>query len=147
METVAFEPRPLAGCRVLVADDAESIRQLFVAALARIGAEVLPAADGSSALAAFETCRRSARRIDVAMIDYELPDMKGPDVAAALREAGFQTAIVGYSARAGLAGTPDRFLEAGGDAVIDAVDDLREVTSTVAWVCGRGWLLKPGETK
>lgn len=131
--------RPLAGCLVLLADDADPIRSLYTTVLSRAGAAVLPAADGQEALAAFEECRRASRRLDAAVVDFDMPGLRGDEVAAALRSAGFRAAIVGYTARTEMEGVPDLFAAAGCDAFVDKAHEVRELTSTVIGVCGRRW--------
>jgi DNA-binding response OmpR family regulator len=66
--------------RVLVVDDDVSIRMLLTAALEQEELDVQTAPDGSSALALGLTCA-----FDLFLLDYLLPNMRGLDLALALR--------------------------------------------------------------
>jgi CheY-like chemotaxis protein len=85
MDHVDFSAR--AGC-VLVADDSESIRALYVALLKEVGrvADVVAVPDGAAAVGAVR-----ARPYDVAILDLHMPRLDG--VAAAARIAALRPSI------------------------------------------------------
>jgi signal transduction histidine kinase/DNA-binding response OmpR family regulator len=68
------------GRRVLVVDDQEYNRVALGDLLARAGCEVTTAASGAEAL---EFARRSD--FDLAFVDYDLPDLNGPELTRRLR--------------------------------------------------------------
>ena len=81
-------PSPQAAFRglrklALVVDDEEYNRIAHAAHLERLGFEVHTAPDGASAVA-----RAAAGKFEVIFIDYDMPDIKGPDLARRLREMG-----------------------------------------------------------
>ncbi|HZO96342.1 MAG TPA: response regulator transcription factor [Gaiellaceae bacterium] len=81
--------------RVLVVDDHPSFRRSAAALLAAEGFEVVgEAEDGASALAL-----AAELAPDVVLLDVQLPDIDGFEVAARLRERGGDEAIVLVSSR------------------------------------------------
>ena len=83
------------GMTVLVVDDHAAFRARARALLEAEGFEVIgEVADGGSALAAAERLRP-----DVALVDVQLPDIDGFEVAAQLRRAGAARWIVIISGR------------------------------------------------
>ncbi len=64
----------------LVVDDEEYNRLAHAAQLERLGFAVQVAADGASACALM-----TATRCDVVLLDYDMPDVKGPELARRLR--------------------------------------------------------------
>jgi diguanylate cyclase (GGDEF)-like protein len=66
--------------RVLVVDDARTVRRLLSGFLRRAGYQVLAAGDGEEALA-----RLSQRPIDVVITDLNMPRLNGLDLLAAVR--------------------------------------------------------------
>jgi CheY-like chemotaxis protein len=70
----------LQGLRILVVDDYESLRFLKTLFLSKAGAEVLSAGTGG------EACRLLEKeKIDLVLMDVNLPDMQGPEVARVMR--------------------------------------------------------------
>ncbi len=68
---------------VLVVDDETPVRQLLRIFLSRLGANALEAPDGATAI---ELYRQHAGSIDLVLLDLNLPDVKGTEVLAALRQ-------------------------------------------------------------
>jgi DNA-binding NarL/FixJ family response regulator len=84
--------------RVLLVEDNEIYRDALAFLLGRYeGVEVVGAVGtaGAAAPACVEL------RVDVAVVDYRLPDEDGAEAAAAIRESSPETAIVFLSASAG----------------------------------------------
>ena len=73
---------------VLIVDDQPHVRRLLSQVLDRDGYAVLEAEDHATALAAIRH-----RRVDLALIDIDLPGPHGRQVAAALRRAGITEAV------------------------------------------------------
>lgn len=75
--------RPVRGRgRILVVDDEDSVRRLATTMLRRSGCRVLEAPDGRRALEIFG---RFSRRIDLALVDLQMPSMSGEDVNRRMR--------------------------------------------------------------
>ena len=68
---------------VLVAEDEEAVRHLAVEALQRQGYRVIAAASGEAAL---EVARAHDGAIDLLLTDVVMPGLKGPELAARLRD-------------------------------------------------------------
>ena len=96
-ETIASMPQAERQVTVLIVDDHPSFRAVAQMVLETDGFSVVgTASDGESGVAA--TLRLAP---DVVLLDVELPDIDGFEVAARLREAGSATAIVLASSRDG----------------------------------------------
>ncbi len=67
---------------VLCVDDDASIRALYEALLSRHGYEVLAANSGHHALNVFQS---KGNEIDAVILDYEMPEMNGLELAARLK--------------------------------------------------------------
>nr|WP_314075585.1 response regulator [uncultured Roseococcus sp.] len=76
----------LAGLRVLVVDDFTLRREILARQLAGMGAEALPAADGPTALALLQKSAAAGRPVRVIILDRQLGQMRGIDVARQIRE-------------------------------------------------------------
>ncbi|MBX9626690.1 MAG: response regulator [Gemmataceae bacterium] len=79
-EPPVAEPRPC----VLVVDDDDALRAVLVRELRRRGFDAVPAAGGAEAVEAFA---RLAGRVDLVLMDVNMPGVSGPDALAALRRA------------------------------------------------------------
>ena len=72
----------LSGLRILVVDDYEALRFLKSLLLNKTGAEVLEAGTGA------EACRVAAtEKIDLVLMDINLPDMSGPEAVRVMLAA------------------------------------------------------------
>ena len=102
--------------RLLLVDDAAFFRDMLAATLQAHGFEVVKCGSGAQAVAAIG----QGTRFDAALIDVELPDVAGYELADRLREAGAQCpliAIAPYATReilraataAGMAGAVGKF--------------------------------------
>jgi len=80
--TVQRKSTPIRPLRILLADDQEDIRTLTAHQLKRSGHKVVVAKDGAHALKAFH-----AAPFDVALLDQEMPGMRGDEVARAIRKS------------------------------------------------------------
>jgi CheY-like chemotaxis protein len=72
---------PIRPLRILLADDQEDIRTLTAHQLKRSGHKVVAAKDGAHALKALQ-----AASFDAALLDQEMPGMRGDEVARAIRK-------------------------------------------------------------
>jgi len=76
----------LAGLRVLVVEDNASTRDLLRTLLGMFRMETLEAADGEGAWSALAaSSKEGAARLDAAVVDWDLPGIKGTEVVARIR--------------------------------------------------------------
>jgi two-component system, sensor histidine kinase and response regulator len=76
----AAETRPpaaAAGHRILVVDDNETNRRVLLTQLAHAGYDVALASTGREALATLRSAAATANHFDVALVDFQMPDMDG----------------------------------------------------------------------
>lgn len=78
----AVEPVPPGATVVLLVDDEPAVRHLFALALSREGYHVVEAGNGAEAL----QVAAQLDAIDLVVTDIVMPVMKGPELAARLRE-------------------------------------------------------------
>jgi len=76
----------LDGLRALIVDDNATNRTIFEHYLRAWGLACESGPDASSALDALERSRRDARPFEVALLDYQLPDRSGLELARQIRE-------------------------------------------------------------
>jgi CheY-like chemotaxis protein len=120
---------PLAGSRVLVADDNTAVREMLGAFLHDQGCIVEMAADGSEALA-----RAQSGGHDVMLLDLSMPQLDGCAVAQALRRdepPGRHLLVVGLSAHAHAADC-ERALAAGMDGFMPKPVELAQLATLLA---------------
>jgi len=116
---------PLAGLRVLIAEDDPVNGLIAERTLIRLGAHPERAMNGREALD-----RLRAGGLDAALIDLRMPEMDGPAVARAARDAGIQIPMIALTANTSEA---DRraCLEAGMNAFLTKPVDPQTLTGTV----------------
>jgi len=124
-----LEQTLMAGGRVLVVDDDESIRELVNMALSDEGYEVVMAAEGSLALELIRT-----RPPDLILLDMRMPDMDGGEFAEAYRQLPGQRAplIVLTAAR----DAADRAAQLEADAFLPKPFDLQALLDVVGRLAG-----------
>jgi two-component system sensor histidine kinase/response regulator len=76
---------PLAGRRVLVVDDNPTNRRIVLNMLAAVDMDVTEANSGATGLAALRHAQRDETPFDLAIIDSEMPEMNGFELAGAVR--------------------------------------------------------------
>lgn len=83
---------------ILVIDDSHFSREAISAALVKVGFAVDTAEDGSSGIR-----RATEKRFDVALVDFEMPGMQGPEVLRKLRALGVKapTLLIMLTSRTG----------------------------------------------
>ena len=77
----------LSGKRVLVVDDSPASRAILAELLARAGAEVVVAADGTGALSELARARAAERPYDAVVADNQMPAPDGADVGRQILRA------------------------------------------------------------
>jgi signal transduction histidine kinase len=114
MKTSLFPVGAWKGKTILIADDVRQIFAFFRETLKKTGVEMFYAKDGSEALEIYENHRNE---IDLALIDVQMPEVNGLEVAKAIREKDPRIPLV---AQTGLALNVSRkdALEAGFNEVI-----------------------------
>jgi len=80
-----FSSDCLRGVRVLIADDNDSSRSALVRQLSTWGAQVFEASNGREALEVLESADVSGSPIHTAILDFQMPEMNGLEVAEAIR--------------------------------------------------------------
>ena len=87
------------GKRILVVDDERLLREVMRLSLGKAGFTVVESNNGAEALALF-----AKGRFDMVIVDYEMPFLKGNELAAAIRRIAPQQKIVmvtGFRRKAG----------------------------------------------
>ena len=106
--------RPLAGVRILLAEDGPDNQRLLSHLLRAAGAEVEIADNGRSAVDAVIGAADSERPFDLIFLDMQMPGTDGYTAAASLRDRGQTLPIIALTAHT-LSGDRDRCLAAGCD--------------------------------
>jgi PAS domain S-box-containing protein len=89
VEGRASEDGPVTGHRVLLVEDSQAVGDLITHVLRTAGHDVVHVTRVSKALAALE-----GGRFDVVIADLRLPDGRGEEIVAAVRERSEQTAVI-----------------------------------------------------
>lgn len=84
--------------KALVIDDLEMNRHLFKTILNNINFEVDLANNGKDGVTAIATSLTSDRQYDIVFLDMMMPEMNGVECAKQIRLAGFNGAIMAFSA-------------------------------------------------
>jgi len=103
---------PLAGARILVAEDTPDNQRLICHHLEAAGAHVDIAANGREAVDAALAALESGRPFDVVLMDMQMPEMDGYDATRLLRDRAYDGPIVALTANA-MHGDRERCLAAG----------------------------------
>jgi CheY-like chemotaxis protein len=115
-QRLAVHVRPTSAV-VLCIDDDEVVLEVTHAILKRNGYSVLTATNGHRALEVF---RENA--VDLVLVDYEMPGMKGHEVAAEVRAFNPQVPVVLHSGAAEIPETAikltDAFISKGSDTCV-----------------------------
>jgi CheY-like chemotaxis protein len=91
--------------KILVVDDCDLIRELFAAYCKYLPYEVTIASNKQEALEAFEGAMQSQRKFDLAILDFMMPDILGPELLQLLRARDQQLKailITGYAQHEGV---------------------------------------------
>lgn len=81
-DELTFE-QPLAGKKVLFAEDQEHLRTIIVMMLEELGADVLPVGDGRSVLQLYQS---DLHGIDLVLMDVKMAGLAGPETYQKLLE-------------------------------------------------------------
>ena len=80
---------------ILVVDDEEELRAMLELVLSSHGLRVEVATSGEEAL---ERCETNGAPFDVVVLDHRMPRLTGAEVARRLRESGYPSPIILFSA-------------------------------------------------
>jgi PAS domain S-box-containing protein len=119
---------------VLLVDDEESVRNPTRAMLARLGYQVIEAADGCEAMSQFEANRSSIRCV---LLDLSMPNMDGEETFRALRSSAPSVPVI-ISSGYGEHETAARFTDAEPAAVIQKPYTLQRLGDVLKRVLRNG---------
>jgi signal transduction histidine kinase len=118
---------PLAGCRVLLAEDGVDNQRLISLILRKAGAKVVLAENGRLAL---DLALSAPAGFDVVLMDIQMPVLDGCETTRRLRAAGFSSPIIALTAHA-MPGDRQTFLSAGCDDFMPKPIQKRELIEMV----------------
>ena len=119
-------------CRVLCVDDDVLTLHLLALILEREGYEVFTSSDPTAAI---KVLKQEA--VDLALLDYEMPQMNGGELAAVVKCSGLATNVILFSGSAGISQRDlafiDRFVRKseGVEALLEAIESLLPITKRV----------------
>mmetsp|Transcript_10354 Transcript_10354/g.14253 ORF Transcript_10354/g.14253 Transcript_10354/m.14253 type:complete len:791 (+) Transcript_10354:1774-4146(+) len=115
---------------VMIVDDAATNRKMLRRLLSNCGCECLEAEDGAICIDKLSTRYLSdniTTEVDLILMDFEMPVMKGPEATQELRKMGLKQVIIGVTGNV-LQEDVDHFMRSGADAVLSkplSMDKLR----------------------
>lgn len=126
----------MTDARCLIADDHPALTSAVSAYLAKSGFEIVgPAADGRGAVDLVTT-----ERPELALVDYRMPRLSGPDLVRAVKEASPETRIAIYTADAD-ADVAETVFGAGASALILKAAPLEDLVRALqALLVGNSYL-------
>jgi signal transduction histidine kinase/CheY-like chemotaxis protein len=121
--------------RILLAEDGLDNQRLVSHLLRKAGAEVEIAPDGAKALRAVLNAQRSLEgQFDLLLLDMQMPEKDGYEVASELRARGIGLPIVALTAHA-MAGDRERCIAAGcSDYLTKPVDRVTLIAACRHWI-------------
>jgi CheY-like chemotaxis protein len=102
---------------ILVVDDALTNRKLCMRLLERNGHTCSGACDGVEAVEMVRLANQSRTPYDCILLDYEMPNMKGPEACEEMRKMGCSSYIVGVTGNV-MTEDVDHFRNSGADWVL-----------------------------
>ena len=137
--TTSSVEAPLAGARVLLAEDGEDNRLLIRHLLTRAGAVLEMVPDGQAAFERLTEPLEGAEEIELLLLDMQMPRMDGYECARSLRERGIDVPIIALTAHAML-GDRERCMQAGCDDYVTKPIERADLIAACARWLGRGSL-------
>ena len=132
LDAAASKPidSPLRDHRVLVVDDREEICYLVSRYVKDAGAQPTSVSSGPAAIEAIQAAQET-EPFDAMVLDIQMPNMDGFDVARTLRAKGFRTPIIALTAAA-MVGDREKCLEAGCDDYLTKPIDRNALVRLIA---------------
>jgi len=124
-ETMSSVLNSIEGMRIIFAEDNVTLRELTIAMLEDLGAEVMPADNGIVALNLIKT-----KPADVLLTDAFMPEMDGFELITETRKSGFVKPIVAITA-ATVGVELERLQKCGADYVFSKPLDFRKFVDLV----------------
>jgi signal transduction histidine kinase/ActR/RegA family two-component response regulator len=132
----SYEAKPLrlTNLKVLIVDDAQSIRKMLARSLAKasicLPKDIDFACDGIEGLRKMEQALQAGFEYDVVIMDSVMPNMTGPQAVQAARAKGYTGLVVAVTGNA-LQVDIDSFLQYGADEVILKPLDMDELIGAI----------------
>jgi CheY-like chemotaxis protein len=82
---------------ILCVDDSTASRKVTVRMLKHLGYECYEAVDGANGIETFRSLTENGIVIDAILMDFEMPNMNGPDATKELKRLGCNSAIIGLT--------------------------------------------------
>lgn len=111
-EKKAVEEKPAFDCRILLAEDNDTIRLFVRRLLTMSGADVVEATDGQEAVSMSMAAMAEGNPFDVVLMDMQMPVLDGFEATRDLRRRNYAGPIVAMTAGA-MEQDRERFLAAG----------------------------------
>lgn len=127
---------PLAGARILLAEDGPDNQRLIRRMLERAGADVEIVDDGRAAISAVLAAMQESRPFDVILMDMQMPKLDGYDATRRLRQQAYTGLIIALTAHA-LTTDREQCLTAGCDEYLTKPIDRRVFLGTLATLVRR----------
>ncbi len=122
----------LAGARILLAEDGPDNQRLISFHLKKAGAQVEIAGNGE--IAVNRMADTSKPRIDVVLMDMQMPVMDGYEAARCLRAAGESAPVIALTAHA-MDGDRDHCLQSGcADYLTKPIDRVKLIETCARWL-------------
>jgi len=124
------QAQPLAGLRVLLAEDGPDNQRLISHYITKAGATILACNDGAEACQAINQCSPE-QKPDLVLMDMQMPVMDGYEATRTLRQEGFDHPIIALTANA-MSGDRRKCVDAGCDEYLTKPVNRKHLIETCA---------------
>ena len=122
--------KPLAGLRLLLAEDGPDNQRLISFLLKKAGAEMTVAENGQIAIDKVNEAMMSGEHYDVILMDMQMPTLDGYKATTQLRQAGYTRPIIALTAHA-MADDRQKCIEAGCDEFASKPIDQKKLINLI----------------